>query len=167
MDAAHERALNEIGFDWDPINNRWERMFKELREFKKQPGHVDVAQKSREYPKLAAWVAKQRFDKKKKRPILETHAHHLDKLGFTWAFSPPASWEQRIDELLAYRQTHGDCKVPQHRPDSKHLGKWVNTQRTQLKRGKLSAERKAKLDSIGFVWDIKQKAALASPEAEV
>ena len=30
LDAAHERALNEIAFDWDPINNRWERMFREL-----------------------------------------------------------------------------------------------------------------------------------------
>ena len=72
LDAAHERALNEIGFDWDPINNRWERMFIELLEFKKRHGHVDVSQKSREYPKLAAWVAKQRFDKKKDRPILAT-----------------------------------------------------------------------------------------------
>ena len=157
LNPAHERALNEIGFDWEPISNRWERMFKELVEFKQQHGHVDVSQKSRDYPKLAAWVAKQRFDKKKNRPILATRAHRLDELGFTWAFAPTASWEQRFDELLAYRQTHGDCKVPQHWPENKQLGKWVNTTRTQLKRGKLSADRKAKLDSIGFVWDTKAR----------
>ena len=155
LDPAHERALNEIGFDWEPINNRWERMFKELLEFKKQHGHVNVSQKSREYPKLAAWVAKQRFDKKKNRPILATRAHRLDELGFTWAFSPPASWEQRFDELLAYRQQHGNCNVPQHWKENKQLGKWVNTQRTQLKRGKMEVGRKTKLDSIGFVWDAK------------
>ncbi len=153
LNPAHERALNEIGFDWEPISNRWERMFKELLEFQKQHGHVDVSQKSREYPKLAAWVAKQRFDKKKNRPILATRAHRLDELGFTWAFSPVASWEQRFDELLAYRQKYRDCKVPQHWKKNKQLGKWVNTQRTQLKRGKMEADRKAKLDSIGFVWD--------------
>lgn len=157
LDPAHERALDEIGFDWDPINNRWERMFKELLEFKSQHGHVNVSQKSREYPKLAAWVAKQRFDMKKNRPILATRAHRLDELGFTWAFSPPASWEQRFDELLAYKAEHGDCRVPQLWPQNRQLGKWMNTQRTQLKRGKIDAERKAKLDSLGFVWDTKKK----------
>ena len=150
-----EQALNDIGFDWDPITNRWERMFKELLEFRARHGHVDVSQKSREYPKLAAWVAKQRFDKKHNRPILRTRAPRLDEIGFTWAFAPMASWEERFDELLAYKKTHGDCNVPQHWKENKQLGKWVNTQRTQLKRGKLSAERKAKLDSIGFVWDTK------------
>jgi hypothetical protein len=159
LDAAHERALNEIGFDWDPINNRWERMFKELVEFKKQHGHVDVSQKSREYPKLAAWVAKQRFDKKKNRPILATRAHRLDELGFTWAFSPTASWEQRFDELLAYRKQHGNCNVPQHWKENKQLGKWVNTQRTQLKRGKMDAERKAKLENVGFIWFMQSSGA--------
>jgi superfamily II DNA or RNA helicase len=164
IDPECERALNQIGFDWDPINNRWERMFVELLEFKKKHGHVNVPQKSRKYPKLAAWVAKQRFDKKKKRAVLAGRADRLDELGFTWAFSPVATWEQRFDELVAYRQAHGDCKVPQHWKENKQLGKWVNTQRTQLKRGKLSAERKAKLDSIGFVWDTKSKTRAAEAQ---
>jgi superfamily II DNA or RNA helicase len=165
LDPAHERALNEIGFDWEPISNRWERMFKALLDFKQQHGHVNVSQKSREYPKLAAWVAKQRFDKKKNRPILATRAHRLDEIGFTWAFSPPVSWEQRFDELLAYRQQHGNCNVPQHWKESKQLGKWVNTQRTQLKRNKMEAERKAKLDSVGFVWDMKDTLAAKNTRA--
>jgi hypothetical protein len=163
LDPRRERALDEIAFDWDPINNRWERMFKELLEFKKQHGHVNVSQKSRKYPKLAAWVAKQRFDKKKNRPILTARAHRLDELGFTWAFSPPVSWDERFGELMAYRQKHRNCNVPQHWKENKQLGKWVNTQRTQFKRGKMKAERKAKLDSVGFVWDMKD--ALAATNA--
>lgn len=157
LNPAHERALNEIGFDWEPISNRWERMFKELLEFKKQHGHVDVSQKSREYPKLAAWVAKQRFDKKKNRPIWATRAHRLDELGFTWAFTPIASWEQRFAELLKYKAEYGDCNVPQLWPQNRQLGKWVNTQRTQLKRGKMEPDRRRKLDGAGFVWDTKAK----------
>ena len=152
LDPARERALNEIGFDWDPINNRWERMFNELLEFKRRYGHVNVPQKSRQYPKLAAWVAKQRFDKKKNRRILATRAHRLDELGFTWAFSPPASWEQRFSELLAYRQEQGNCNVPQHWAPNKQLGKWVNTQRTAYKRGKISPEKQKLLEEIGFAW---------------
>jgi len=160
LEPARKRALDEIGFDWDPINNRWERMFQELLEFKRRHGHVNVSQKSRDYPRLAAWVAKQRFDKKKNRPILATRAHRLDELGFTWAFSPPVSWEERFEQLVAYREQHGHCNVPQHWPENKQLGKWVNTQRTQLKRRKMLAERKHKLDEIGFSWDTKNKMAV-------
>ena len=39
LSPAHERALDEIGFDWDPTANRWEEMFQQLIEFKKEHGH--------------------------------------------------------------------------------------------------------------------------------
>jgi Helicase associated domain len=33
------------------------------------------------------------------------------------------------------------------------LGIWVGTQRIQQKKGALSADRKIRLDEIGFIWD--------------
>jgi len=137
-------------------------MFAELIRFREKHGHVNVSQKSREYPKLAAWVAKQRFDRKKNRPILDSRATRLDELGFTWAFLDPLSWEHMFDALVDYKRQHGDCKVPQHWSGDKRLGKWVNTQRTQLKRGKMSAERRQQLDEIGFVWNTKSALSDAS-----
>jgi hypothetical protein len=42
--------------------------------------------------------------------------------------------------------------VPQQSREYKRLGKWVNTQRTRNKRGKVLPARKQLLDSIGFIW---------------
>ena len=158
-----ERALNDIGFDWDPMSSRWETMFSELLEFKRRHGHVNVAQHSNEYSKLAAWVAKQRRDRKQNRPILATRATRLDDLGFKWGFLDPLSWEHMFAALVEYKHQHGDCKVPQHWSENKRLGKWVNTLRTQFKRGKLSAVRKQQLDAIGFVWNTKARGAELVP----
>ena len=59
-------------------------------------------------------------------------------------------WELRFGELMDYRREHGDCNVPQSRGS---LGVWVSGRRADFKRGKLSDERVARLEGIGFVWD--------------
>jgi chromosome segregation ATPase len=53
----------------------------------------------------------------------------------------------RIQELRAFRQANGHCKVPR---SFQTLGKWVNNQRVRIK--KLSQEKIDKLDSLGFDW---------------
>jgi hypothetical protein len=48
---------------------------------------------------------------------------------------------------------HGNCRVPigHESPDGYRLGEWVNNAR--VNRGKISAERKVRLDELGFIWD--------------
>ena len=47
-------------------------------------------------------------------------------------------------------EANGDCNVPK---DRSFLGNWVGTQSTEYKAKRLSAERIARLEAIGFVWD--------------
>ena len=61
-------------------------------------------------------------------------------------------WNEMFEKLKAYKHDHGDCLVPKEYED-KSLGQWVMMQRTERKANRLAAERKAKLDSIGFVWE--------------
>ena len=63
-------------------------------------------------------------------------------------------WEQRCGELREYREEHGDCNVPQRQG---HLGVWVGRQRQYYKKGTLSDERIAGLESIGLVWDLNER----------
>ena len=64
-----------------------------------------------------------------------------------------ASWEFWFGVLEQFKEVHGHCKVPQRfKQDGYNLGKWVGTQRTA--KDSLSAERRQRLDDIGFVWDI-------------
>ena len=64
-------------------------------------------------------------------------------------------WNDAWELAREYYQVNGDLLVP----DSCviggfDLGKWIAYQRNRKKSGKLPAERAAKLDEIGMVWDV-------------
>ena len=61
-------------------------------------------------------------------------------------------WDQRLAELVAYKQRVGDCLVPHHSATEPRLGEWVYHQRKYQREGRLSPERIARLEAIGFVW---------------
>ena len=69
-------------------------------------------------------------------------------------------WLRRYDELIAFKQQHGHCKVPQSYSQSKTLGVWVMTQRHQYKlkfnnkSSLMATERQAALEKIGFKWGV-------------
>jgi len=83
----------------------------------------------------------------------------LEALGVEWRINPPeVGWESRFQQLVEYRNLHGNCIVPQGYKDNRQLGRWVMKQRTQYtlkQRGEhtqLSDQRVQMLESIGFVW---------------
>merc|ERR1740139_1885047 len=55
-----------------------------------------------------------------------------------------------FQELRKFKEREGHCNVPQRFSDNLELGRWVH--RHRAKRLKISKERAAKLDSIGFTW---------------
>ena len=73
--------LNKIGYDWAPMESRWEGMFTELFAYKKAHGDCNVP---RGYPKnvqLATWVGVQR---QKKLKLSSDRVRRLNGLGFKW-----------------------------------------------------------------------------------
>jgi superfamily II DNA or RNA helicase len=155
LDREKCRRLDELGFDWDPNNSHWEDCFRQLVEFKKEFGHTNVPQRSDKYEALGTWVRNQRAAKRYKRPIMAERAKRLDEIGFVWVLVEPMAWEKMFAALVEYKKVHNHCNVPQKAGEYKRLGKWVNTQRTRNFRGKLRADRKQLLDSIGFVWNLR------------
>jgi Helicase associated domain len=80
-------------------------------------------------------------------------------IGFQWRVAKPAvGWEKRYQQLVDYKNMHGDCNVPQSYPPDKPFGRWVMKQRCQhsLKlrgeKSQLTDERETKLNEIGFSW---------------
>ena len=65
-------------------------------------------------------------------------------------------WEQRYKELVAFRKKHGHTSVPQRYGPNIALGKWVHSQRYQLKKklnrepSYLTQHRYEALTSINF-----------------
>jgi hypothetical protein len=64
-------------------------------------------------------------------------------------------WNLRFHQLAEYKQAHGYCAVSQNSGHSLELGRWVARQRLARHRNRLNAEREAKLDSIGFSWNLR------------
>mmetsp|Transcript_20126 Transcript_20126/g.30836 ORF Transcript_20126/g.30836 Transcript_20126/m.30836 type:complete len:419 (-) Transcript_20126:68-1324(-) len=162
-------ALEEIGFVWSIYDQMWEDRLRELVAYRDQHGHCKVPQSWKESPELGSWVKAQRdertkYDGAKKSSLTKERIRILNEIGFVWKLR--TSWEDRYAGLLEYKRVHGDCKVPKNFTDDPGLGKWVDRQRQNyraMKRGKkanntkITSERINKLESIGFVWNIREE----------
>ena len=60
-------------------------------------------------------------------------------------------WDTKFAELTHCKELFGDCLVAKEWKNPE-LGYWVNRQRMLGNRGKLSTDRKARLDALGFAW---------------
>ncbi len=62
-----------------------------------------------------------------------------------------ASWEAMFQALVAFKENQGHCGVPQGWRGNPQLATWVHNQRAR--KGRLSEERVARLEALGFEWD--------------
>ena len=65
-----------------------------------------------------------------------------------------AVWDHRFAQLEEFISRHGHAEVPRSTPG---LGEWVHNQRNR--QGSMSTARRARLDSIGFVWNARDTQA--------
>ena len=119
-------------------HEQWNARSRELEAFKAEHGHCSVPQK---HGTLGGWVNSQRTAHNG-GTLSEERVRRLDDIGFDWgkARGPrgtPLSWDERFDELMKYKAEHGHCNIPQ---STGSLGKWVDNQRHQKRKGKLSEE---------------------------
>jgi hypothetical protein len=78
----------------------------------------------------------------------------LDAIGFIW--DPLLSdWERAFAALKSFRAREGHYRVPAGHIEGKFkLGQWASGQRS--KRNIMPAERRQRLDAIGFAWSTKE-----------
>lgn len=110
-------------------------------------------------------VKRQRYQYKlrqegKNSTMIESRMEALTNLGFVWD-SHTAGWEERLYELKMFKVVYGHCNVPSTFPANPQLTTWVKCQRRQYKflfsgkRSNLTPERIAKLNEIGFNWNVR------------
>jgi hypothetical protein len=156
LPAEQRECLNQAGFEWDPLGAAWENGLVALMEFKDREGHCGVPTDHVEGTfRLGNWVAWQRKNRDTMPP---DRKERLKTIGFIWEPEPFGSaWEAGYTALKKFVARGGHCRVPQrHVEGSFKLGAWVNSQRN--KQDTLSAERKRRLDELGFVWREKKAA---------
>jgi len=78
--------LNGIGFKWDMRSDRWDEMYEQLLEFKKEHGNCDVSRRlHRDTMKLATWVDAQRKNYKQGK-LSDERYKKLNEIGFKFSF---------------------------------------------------------------------------------
>ncbi|MCE9541978.1 MAG: Helicase associated domain protein [Verrucomicrobia bacterium] len=152
---SHDRILKLeiLGFEWDPIGTAWELQLSKLSTFKSRNGHCRVPQQHKAFPQLGKWASHQRGFYSKGTLSAERIAK-LEALGFEW--DPLSSdWESNFAMLKSYKSEHGNCRVPRGYTPNPRLSIWVTHQRNNFSKGKLSPDRIARLDALGFEWKVR------------
>ncbi len=177
MNPERIKILEDLGFKWSATKT-FDEHLADLIEFKKIHGHcIPTA----DYPMLRSWSYYMRRcykdqlvnrDKdeaaeagtisangkipKPKQSITAVQIKKLNEIGFQW--TTRKTFDDRIEELVAFKEKHGHCNVPRKYPS---LGIWCENVRQAYSRrhkGKpvlkfnLSEERVARLQEVGFRW---------------
>jgi hypothetical protein len=158
------------------FNQHWEERFFDLLVFVKTYGHTLVPKVYTENKALGRFVAKMRNWFKSEDPHLTpSRQKRLEAVDFSWDAktdpnfwrvqndTPQASdlWEERFQELLAYKEANGDCMIPKNYPPNQTLARWVSKQRRHFRAKKegtyhtLDDEKVAKLVEVDFVFETK------------
>ncbi len=149
------KRLDEIGFVWNIQDKVWNERLKQLKDFKSKHGHVRIPTKS---SKLGNWVMiqRQQYGLKmdgKKNTLSDERVKALESLDFEWDIRE-VCWEEKFNELK-------ECILDETSTiNDPYLKSWIAVQRAEMKykqkglQSHLSDQREAKLNQIGFDWNI-------------
>jgi len=149
-------------------DDQWFGMFEVLMEYCAKHGHCNVPQ-SHEFQsrdgnlvRLGAWLRKQRELKKKgslRHERVTVLQELVDKNQFQWEApnhcpSDDDKWDGMLEALIRYSEKFGHCNLSSglefdiYDGTTVKLGAWLSQQRHHHKKGKLRADREAKLQVL-------------------
>ena len=157
--------LNKLGMIWDKVDYQWERNYLACTEYYRKHHNLDIPANyiSEEGLRIGAWLRRMRKIRSGRlngaAPLTEAQIERLDAIHMDWLDTYTRQWEYGYKQALAYHREFGTLEVPAGYVNANGfpLGRWlknhveVNSQtgRTAIK---VTPERRAKLDALGFKW---------------
>ena len=165
LPAIRSNSNSTVNNDQQDKKNftRFNGRVKDLKAYKEKYGHVNVSRKTDK--SLYNWCTNIRSSRNKpgegKLKLTADHITALDAIGFDWNFGTTRTREKsisfidRVEALRQYKEKHGHLNVTFKA--NKSLNNWCyNIRNARSKSGeckiKLTQERIAALDAIGFDW---------------
>lgn len=158
--------LNKLGMIWDKLDYQWEKNYSACVEYYKEHRSLDIPvhYATKDGLRIGAWIRRMRKARdgrlKGTQQLTQEQIQRLDAIGMDWQDSFTQRWEYGYAKAKEYYAQHGDIDVPATyvTEDGFPLGKWLKGHvQINDKTGRLSikvtAERKAKLNALGFKWD--------------
>jgi superfamily II DNA or RNA helicase len=154
-DERQKRLETLPGWSWNDVSlDVWEERFASLERFVAREGHARVPQKHLEDgAKLGLWVSIQRRNGLK-GTLSEERRGRLEAIpGWTW-HGKDVLWENNYVLLAEYTKESGTSRVPYGAMvEGMKLGVWVYGQRAAYAKGKLSEDRRKRLEKLpGWTW---------------
>jgi hypothetical protein len=183
INSERIKILDGVGFQWKPLKGEFRELsFRErigmLKKFKAENGHCHVSLNYSGDKMFGKWVAMQRRGYKKYQesgedPLYGINADRikqLEELGFKWVMQSGGegckSFEERLVDLRAYKEVHGNCNVPKKYEADQPLSNFIHKMRqghTRFQkhgkdpRNRINADRIKILEEMGFCWNLKLK----------
>lgn len=140
------------------LNNTWELWYGEACAYYLKHGDLKVPKRyvTETGMQLGVWIQTQRaiYSGTGKGELSEERVEALNAIGMVWGNLLDTLWNDAYELAQEYYQANGNLLVPDSCMIGQFdLGKWIAYQRKRKKDGRLPAERVAKLEEIGMVWD--------------
>jgi superfamily II DNA or RNA helicase len=143
------------GWTWEPDQESWALAFSELTNFEKEHGHAMPPQTYEvDGIQLGSWVSHQRM-RYNKGKLSKQEVGQFESLT-NWSWDPlEESWDDFCQELQSFAERNGEANPPKtYKVNDLPLGAWASRQRVLYRKGKLRADRIARLEEmIGWTWD--------------
>ena len=149
MPSERRQRLEAIGFEWDALASDWETGFSALERFRAREGHCRVPKGHVEGEfRLGSWVIHRRSSSE---DLPTERRQRLEGIGFLWDLYA-SDWDRGLAALERFRAREGHCRAPRgHVEGEFKLGSWIGRQRNAERT--MPAERRQRLEAIGFEWD--------------
>lgn len=165
--ACSSIALDEIPTHLERDNSQshvWNIRYSDLIEYKRKHGNTNVPL-SYSDTKLAIWVRNQRHQFRhllngRRSTLTRERYEKLRAINFDFGTPIREAWGRRYQELVAFKERHGHCNVPELWDENPALGRWVALQRVCYRnlqaetKPDLTLDRVEALEDIGFEWSV-------------
>ena len=177
LSKEREDLLEKIGMHFETRDNDevWNQMYMLAELYFKEYGNLEIPSKFKTLNgtdedengyNLGRWQSWQRKMYKKSK-LSKEREDLLEKIGMHFETRDNDEvWNQMYMLAESYFKEYGNLKIKQvfktlngidYDEKGYNLGIWINTQRREYKKDKLSKEKIELLDQIGMVWEIKAR----------
>lgn len=172
LSDSRKEKLELLGIKIEDIyDSYFEQMYKKAKLFYNEHGHMDPLYKfkhdssipmTKDEHELFFWVAS--CNRAHARGKLDEKTYELLKDIGMFLTSRESNWNNMYCLASKYFKHYGNLNVSEgfktfdgYTYDAKgfDLSKWISSQKLKLKNGKMSEDKKNKLNEIGIVWNIR------------
>jgi len=150
--------LESIGFEWSPTDKQFDENFRLLERLHGEGKDVNLqARAIFEGKKIGLWLGNLRQQYRMDN-LSESRVVRLKSIGVRLDTEAIVRipWDTMYDFLAGLHAEGKEINLPTESViNGKRIGQWIGVQRKSYKKGWISAERVARLEAIGLLWDPK------------